>query len=58
MKTIVNIGTNKGNIVGIEFNKAFDDIVVREILDVVYEKFGYEVRLQGWADVTPKQKIK
>ena len=54
MKTIINIGTNKKNITGIEFDKKFEDITIQDIYDVCMKKFGNRENLIiiGWCDVT------
>ena len=57
MKTIVNIGTNKGCIVGVEFDKPFWMLRYSfDILPKVQESFGKNtpVIVHGWANVTPK----
>jgi len=46
-KTIINIGTNKGNIQGAEFNKPFGDITsseVQEVADLHYD----DCEVMGW----------
>ncbi len=58
MKTIINIGTSLGNIVGIKIDKPFDDInYTDDIVPIIKKRFpnkGYSVH--GWCDVTPKEK--
>jgi hypothetical protein len=51
MKTIINIGTNKKNIVGVEFDKPFIEITGRDILDEAKKHFkpSESYRVQGWA---------
>ena len=55
--TIINIGTNKKNIVGVEINKPFEDITFKDIQNIVAEKLGegHGLTIQGWCDVTKKQ---
>lgn len=52
--TKINIGTNKKNIVGVEFNKKFEDITIQDIYDVCLKEFGNINKLMiiGWCDVT------
>ena len=54
MKTIINIGTNKKNITGVEIDKKFNDIQYDDIVHIVREKLGdmKGVIIQGWCDVT------
>jgi len=58
MKTIINIGTNKKNITGVEFNKKFEDITIQDIYDVCLKEFGNKDKLMiiGWCDVTHEHK--
>ena len=56
MKTIVNIGTDKKNILGVEFDKPFKDITYPEIRKVCEDKIDGYFKIHGWADVTPKKK--
>ena len=60
MKTIINIGTNKKNIIGVEIDKKFNDIQYDDIVDIVREKFGdmKGVNIQGWCDVTHTKRSK
>ena len=52
-KAIINIGTSKGNMVGIKFNKKYDDITFIDILKRVKRKFGkMGTSIHGWCDVT------
>jgi len=54
MKTIINIGTNKKNIIGVEIDKKFNDIQYDDIVHIVREKLGdmKGVIIQGWCDAT------
>lgn len=52
MKTKINIGTSKGNIVGVEFDKPFSEINAQDIYVKAYKKFGKNVFVEGWCDVT------
>lgn len=55
MKTVINIGTNINSIVGVEFDKPFEDITYSDILEVVWKHCpGQKLRVQGWANVTYK----
>lgn len=55
MKTIINIGTNKKNIVGVEFDKPFKEITSKDIFKVVRTTYpGEPVQVHGWCDVTNK----
>lgn len=58
MRTIINIGTDKKNIVGVVFTKPFRDITYKDIKEVVIKKFGSMEgnRVQGWCDVTDSKK--
>lgn len=51
MKTIINIGTSLGNIVGVEINKTFDSIKYDDIKKIVVDKFGANKKFNvfGWA---------
>jgi len=53
----INIGTTKGNIVGFEIDKEFDDIRYSEdIHPVIVNRFGTDVGIIGWApwsDIQP-----
>lgn len=49
-KTVVNIGTSKGNVTGVMFEKAFEDIKFEDVSEVVRAKEGFEnAIIQGWA---------
>ena len=54
MKTIINIGTNKKNITGVEIDKPFKDIVYQDIVAIVRKTYPdmKGVNIQGWCDVT------
>lgn len=54
MKTIVNIGTNKKNIVGVVFHKPFIEITYEEIREAAIKVLGTLKgnKIQGWCDVT------
>jgi hypothetical protein len=56
--TVINIGTNKKNIVGVEIDKPFDEISYADIKQIVEEKYGIPntIQIQGWCDVTKKPK--
>lgn len=56
MKTIVNIGTDKKNIVGVIFEKPFQDITYQDIIKVVRDRLGTsgKYNIHGWCDVTDK----
>ena len=60
MKTIINIGTDKGNITGVEIDKPFADITYKDIKAIIEDIKGVgwltHNRVQGWANVTPKKK--
>ena len=61
MKTTINIGTSRGNMVGIEIDKPFNEIRYADILKIVTEKFkdANGARIDGWCDVSPiKNSIK
>lgn len=45
----INIGTTKGNIVGVTVNKRFVDIRMSDIRDIVLKERGAEARIIGWA---------
>lgn len=49
-KTIINIGTDRGNICGVEIDKAFKEITYQDISKVAKERFGDEkgFRIEGW----------
>ena len=56
--TKINIGTDHGNLVGIEVDKPFDEISQSDVRKIINEHFTYEgkvvpVHIYGWADVTP-----
>lgn len=51
----INIGTDRGNITGVELDRYFEDLKFSEIKAIAAEQFGEEVAIQGWADVTPKR---
>jgi len=54
MKTIINIGTDRGNIKNIVFDKEFKDITSKECYAIAREAYPNCV-LIGWADVTLKE---
>lgn len=56
MEAEINIGTTKGNIVGVTFNKPFNEITFKDVMQVVYEKYGKaeKVQLIGWC-LTPSK---
>jgi len=58
MKTIINIGTDKKNIVGVEIDKPFDEIGIEDIWKIVEAKFGsrHKIHVHGWCDVTNSKK--
>lgn len=58
MKTIVNIGTSRGNIRGVEFDKPFEEITGRDVLIAAMKKFPKALRISiiGWVNMTPKTK--
>lgn len=51
MKTIINIGTSLGNIVGVEIDKDFNLIEYSDITNIVIAKFGTNKKFSvfGWA---------
>lgn len=53
MKTLINIGTSRGNMAGVEINKPFNDIRYVDVLTIVESKFGNDnsIRVHGWAEV-------
>lgn len=52
--SIVNIGTSKGNIVGVEIPMSFKEISFSDIYDIAELQFEdmRMVSIQGWCDVT------
>lgn len=52
METIVNISTNNKNLLGVKFNKRFEDITFQDIQDRANKIIGKKVFVRGWADVT------
>ena len=58
MKTTINIGTDKGSILGIEVEKCFNDITLSDIIEIATIAFDSidELNIQSWADVTPEPK--
>lgn len=60
MKTIINIGTNKKNITGVEIDKPFKDIEYQDIVAIVRKTYPdmKGVNIQGWCDVTYKKRSK
>ena len=52
--TVINIGTNKKNIVGVEIDKPFKDITIKDIYQIIKDKLGEQKNLMifGWANVT------
>ncbi len=58
MKTIINIGTDTKNIVGVEIDKPFNEIGIKDIWKIVEDKFGsrHKINVQGWCDVTDSKK--
>ena len=52
--TKINIGTNRGNIVGVMIDKPFKDIQTADIYEIAIAKFGTTTtfHVHGWADVT------
>jgi hypothetical protein len=54
MKTIINIGTNKGNITKVELDKPFDKITYQDVCNIVNTRFGTgNCVVIGWCNVTP-----
>jgi hypothetical protein len=51
MKTVVNIGTVKKNLVGEVFDKPFDKINYRDIYERVEKKIG-STSIIGWVNMT------
>ena len=52
MTTRINIGCNKGNIIGVEINKKFNDIKYEDILEIVRKERGTEnILIYGWCKV-------
>lgn len=55
---ILNIGTSFRNIQGVVFNKDFDEITSRDVIDFVNKHFqnetkkGKKINIHGWCDVT------
>jgi hypothetical protein len=58
METIINIGTDKENIVGVKVKKHFRDITYQDIKEIVIKELGTldGNNIQGWCDVTNKKK--
>ena len=57
--TTINIGTNKGNIVGVEIDKHFKEIGYQDVLKVAKKHFGeIEFKVYGWCFVNKNGKIK
>ena len=54
MITIINIGTNKGNIQGAELDKPFNDIRISDIRELLNDHDGFEdCDVRGWFHVNP-----
>jgi len=60
MKTIINIGTNKKNITGVEIDKPFKDIAYQDIVSIIRKIYPdmKGVNIQGWCDVTYTKRSK
>jgi len=57
MKTLINIGTNQGNLQEVEVNKPFEDIKYREVFDIARKKFPEgNLLIHGWVDVSSIKK--
>lgn len=54
MGTIINIGTTKGNIVGVKFQKKFNDITYHDVMVLVLDKYGDDekVIIVGWCKIS------
>lgn len=51
--TILNIGTDKGNLTGIAFKKELSEISVTEVFEKAKKLLQTNsIRISGWADVT------
>ena len=56
MKTVINIGTNRGNLVNVTFDKPFQEIRYHDVFDKAREKYPKGLLLiGGWVDVTQQQ---
>ena len=55
----INIGTNKGNLVGVEVDKDFNYITMADIIPLVTQKFGeLPPLIYGWAPYMEKAIVK
>ena len=53
MKTVINIGTNRGNLVNVTFDKPFQEIKYDDVYDKAREKYPEGlILIHGWVDVT------
>ena len=50
----INIGTTKGNLVGVEVNKNWKEIKLNDLIPIVQQKLGNEASIIGWAPHYPK----
>lgn len=61
--TLINIGTNYGNIIDFKIYKSFEEITGKDVFDIAKEHFkektqripNIPLRIYGWADITPYQ---
>jgi hypothetical protein len=55
MKTTINIGTNRGNIVGVTMDKPFNKITIDDIYSIASVRYPTgNIRIHGWSDITTK----
>jgi hypothetical protein len=55
MKTTINIGTNKGNIVGVTIDKPFNKITGTDVFAIARKHYpDGNIRVHGWCDITTK----
>lgn len=53
--TIINIGTNKGNLQGIEFDKPFEEITYEDVRAIVRRKIGEWAKIDGWVNASEEE---
>ena len=58
MKSIINIGTAKGNIIAARIDKPFDQVTFTDVQQLAKEHFGELVRIHGWCNMTTPFDIK
>lgn len=50
----INIGTTRGNLVGVEVNKNWKEIKLNDLIPIVQRKLGNEASIIGWASYYSK----